>query len=407
MSQPVLRKLKREDYRIGWLCALPESESLAAQWMLDEQHSPLPRHETDTNDYQYGSINGHNIVIACMPPSMSGNVSATYLAANMKRDFPNVKTYLFVGVGGGIPRPYSDESPRVAEKDVFLGDVVVGWPENPAVPAVITHDRQITQKPERGIVAKLATVLRNHAQGYTRFDEHLRRLDRLTGFGHPGRKNDLLYSSDFACSSSEEYTNDHSLCDCDGTHLMKRIQRNPPGTSFTFHRGTILSADRFVSDAKERDEKRKQYPTARCFEMEAAGVEDTHALVIRGISDYADSHSNKRWQKYAAGAAAAFARELIVTMAEMDLPDESRNDTTNEKARSFTFNSIGMNNKYFINRSNEDLWEQMTVGGLSIYEIIYLECVDESRTVTSKHHISLFFTNTPADIPPHKSFTKH
>jgi hypothetical protein len=49
-----------------------------------------------------------------------------------------------------------------------------------------------------------------------------------------------------------------------------------------------------------------------CFEMEAAGLMDTFpCLVIRGISDYADSHKNKEWQEYAAAAAAAYAKELL------------------------------------------------------------------------------------------------
>jgi hypothetical protein len=34
-------------------------------------------------------------------------------------------------------------------------------------------------------------------------------------------------------------------------------------------------------------------------------------LVIRGICDYADSHKSKGWQAYAAGAAAAYAKELL------------------------------------------------------------------------------------------------
>jgi hypothetical protein len=34
-------------------------------------------------------------------------------------------------------------------------------------------------------------------------------------------------------------------------------------------------------------------------------------LVIRGICDYADSHKNKTWQPYAAGTAAAYAKELL------------------------------------------------------------------------------------------------
>jgi hypothetical protein len=39
-------------------------------------------------------------------------------------------------------------------------------------------------------------------------------------------------------------------------------------------------------------------------------------VVIRGICDYADSHKNKRWQPYAAVTAAAYAKELLLTIPE-------------------------------------------------------------------------------------------
>lgn len=49
-----------------------------------------------------------------------------------------------------------------------------------------------------------------------------------------------------------------------------------------------------------------------CFEMEAAGLMDHFlCLVIRGISDYSDSHKNNRWQGYAAITAAVYAKDLI------------------------------------------------------------------------------------------------
>jgi nucleoside phosphorylase len=49
-----------------------------------------------------------------------------------------------------------------------------------------------------------------------------------------------------------------------------------------------------------------------CSEMEAAGLMDNFpCLVVRGICDYADSHKNDRWQKYAAATAAAYAKELL------------------------------------------------------------------------------------------------
>jgi hypothetical protein len=46
--------------------------------------------------------------------------------------------------------------------------------------------------------------------------------------------------------------------------------------------------------------------------MEAAGLMNNFpCLVIRGICDYADSHKNKQWQRYAAATAAAYAKELL------------------------------------------------------------------------------------------------
>ena len=49
--------------------------------------------------------------------------------------------------------------------------------------------------------------------------------------------------------------------------------------------------------------------------METAGIlVGIPCLTIRGISDYCDSHKDKVWQPYAAAAAAAFAKELLLEM---------------------------------------------------------------------------------------------
>ncbi|KAK6513278.1 hypothetical protein TWF506_009437 [Arthrobotrys conoides] len=46
--------------------------------------------------------------------------------------------------------------------------------------------------------------------------------------------------------------------------------------------------------------------------MEAAGVWDyLPCILIKGVSDYADSHKNGRWQEYAAIAAAACAKAIL------------------------------------------------------------------------------------------------
>ena len=48
------------------------------------------------------------------------------------------------------------------------------------------------------------------------------------------------------------------------------------------------------------------------FEMEGAGVWDHFpTVVIKGVCDYADSHKNKRWQRYAAATAAACMKAFL------------------------------------------------------------------------------------------------
>ncbi|RYP21593.1 hypothetical protein DL767_009233 [Monosporascus sp. MG133] len=56
--------------------------------------------------------------------------------------------------------------------------------------------------------------------------------------------------------------------------------------------------------------------------MEAAGLmNDFPCLVMRGICDYGDSHKNDGWQRYAAAAAAAYAKEFLgIGLKERKLP---------------------------------------------------------------------------------------
>ena len=74
-----------------------------------------------------------------------------------------------------------------------------------------------------------------------------------------------------------------------------------------------------IKDGRLRD-KLAEMHGALCFEMEAAGVtNDFPCLVIRGISDYADSHKNDGWHGYASASAAAYARQLFFHMPVDDV----------------------------------------------------------------------------------------
>jgi hypothetical protein len=58
------------------------------------------------------------------------------------------------------------------------------------------------------------------------------------------------------------------------------------------HYGTIASGNQVMRSTTERDRVSAELNGVLCFEMEAAGLMNSFpCLVIRGICDYADSHS--------------------------------------------------------------------------------------------------------------------
>ena len=322
-SSHIMTRLTAQAYTVAWLCALPLSELVVAMAMLDEEHDHLSPSTHDENSYTYGSINGHNVVIACMPPGQPGKVSASKLIQPLSQSFPNLKIHLFVGIGGGVPRIPPLEDP---EKDIHLGDVVIGWAEQTGVPGVVqwdlvryleagnTEPLGILDKPDRRLLNALGLLLARHRLGKTKFPEHLTRLQNLADFSisHPGLEHDKLFKSTYHHMGGP----DCSSCDC--AQLVTRLPR--VNENLIFHQGTIVSGDNVMKDSQRRDEISHIYYNALCFEMEAAGVmDDKRCLIIRGISNYADSHMNNLWQDYAAGTAAAFAREFLFTIRPQDV----------------------------------------------------------------------------------------
>jgi nucleoside phosphorylase len=111
------RRLRREEYTVGWVCALPV-ELAAAQEMLDEEHEDLEKDENDNNLYALGQIGGHNVVLACLPAGQTGIGSAAAVATQLKATFKWIRFGLMVGIGGGVP----------GKEDIRLGDVVISQP---------------------------------------------------------------------------------------------------------------------------------------------------------------------------------------------------------------------------------------------------------------------------------------
>ena len=225
-----------------------------------------------------------------------------------------------MGIGGGIPRPRSSTE---AIENIHLGDVVVGCPDDGG-PACVYHERGrievdgefetigMVQNPDHRIASALGLLRSDHKMEQTTLDDQLARLRRhktKKKFAYPGLEYDRLFKVNY------RHVGDYySRCaDCDPAELVQRPQRSvEEQNAFVFHLGRIATGNAVVQDGVKCDQIGNQCNGAICVEMEAAGVDSNRrCLIIRGISDYADSHKSDLWRSYAAGKAAAFARELL------------------------------------------------------------------------------------------------
>lgn len=331
------RQLSVNDYSVGWICAVPV-EYVAAQAMLDEVHKrPGTLAHTDINDYVFGRVGEHNVVVTVLPSGGYGTTSATKVAGDVQASFPNVKNGLMVGIGGGSPSP---------KNDVRLGDIVVSVPGN-GRPGVFQYDygkavqgrafetTGALNQPPRMLLNAVAGLRADYhrASGGHRLEEavektlesrpHLRK-----NYQRPGPEADRLFKSsvihDVSCGGDK--------CSYEKPeHLDQRSERASKGRS-EIHYGLIASANQVMKNALVRDELASQ--GVLCFEMEAAGLmNDFPCLVVRGICDYSDTHKNKAWQGYAAMVAAAYAKNLLYRLAPIQGPISKHSEDEARKAR--------------------------------------------------------------------------
>jgi nucleoside phosphorylase len=301
MPQP-----RREDYTVGWICALP-IELAAAEEMLDEEHKDLERETGDENLYSLGSIAGHNVVIVCLPAGRIGLSPAATVAMQLKGSFKGIQFGLMVGIGGGVPS---------TTIDIRLGDVVVSQPDT-TFGGVVQYDAGKTtpsgfkrtgtlNAPPQILLAAVARVRAKEDRGRSKLSEYVSIISRIPRFQRGKAGPDVLFE---AAYNHEEKEPTCAKCSTDRQNTR---QPRDGETVVAVHYGTIASGNQVMKDACTRDRLSEELGGVLCFEMEAAGLMNNFpCLAIRGICDYADSHKNKAWQPYAAGTAAAYAKELL------------------------------------------------------------------------------------------------
>jgi nucleoside phosphorylase len=332
-----------DDFGIAILCAL-RNEGDAVLGMFDEfweVDALLMKAKGDCNSYTTGRIGVHNVVLAIMPGIGKG--ASASMAASLRSTFSSIRLGLVVGICGGVPPMEEGE-----RKEMLLGDVVIST-------AVIQFDfgRQYPNsfKPKDTLESNLGrpnpeirSFLETIQSIYGKKKLQTNSLTSLTAlfnkedfseWAYPGADEDILYPPTYlhkhqqpgvcticeTCPSGEDDVCDEVpnsdcaklMCNTKMQITRKRLeiikresQEKPPTAQMPeIHFGQIASGDTVMKSGRHRDECAKK-ANAVAFEMEGAGVWDNFpTVVIKGVCDYADSHKNKKWQKYAAASAAA------------------------------------------------------------------------------------------------------
>ncbi|KAI9042818.1 uncharacterized protein KD926_004883 [Aspergillus affinis] len=302
----------RDDYAVGWVCALP-IEVAAAKATLDRVHDNLPpdRNSGDNNNYILGSLQGHNVVVAYPNPGVCGKTSVADVATQLHANYTSVRFNLMVGIAGGVPD---------TKEDIRLGDIVVSkskadWP------GVVQYDvngERTEDQFVRGRALNQPTPLLLTAMGKAetaaifgeskvpQYISEIVQKDPVT-FAHPGPEQDIVFEPNYGHATIESEESGCNHCDPDRIRSRQPREVQDP----IIHYGLIASSHHLTRDGATRDKFAHKHDIL-CFETDATGLRDAaQYLVIRGICDYADSHRSGLWHAYAAAAAAAYAKEVL------------------------------------------------------------------------------------------------
>lgn len=320
----------RDDFKTAIICALPkEAEAvenlLSKRWKTKE----LGRHAGDQNMYTAGRIGDALVIVVWLDDY--GRTKAASATAQLLFSFKNIEHALVVGICGGVPSPSSSQ-------EITLGDIVIStelqqYDVGKQFPnGYRTGSRAKPRKDMRSFLHKLST------SGQTRrtLDDYLvkhlqlllsRDAEYAAGVRYPGKHEDILHeptyihkhyppSECYMCTKTEtvcEVARDKPCSDlnCNTSETAKIIPRTRHQSSSNasapkVHFGIVGSGDTVMKSAQHRDAIAEKEGII-AFEMEGAGVFEgiNSIVVIKGVCDYADSHKNKKWQRYAATMAAA------------------------------------------------------------------------------------------------------
>ncbi|KAH7153843.1 nucleoside phosphorylase domain-containing protein [Fusarium sp. MPI-SDFR-AT-0072] len=330
----------RDGFRVAIVCALPreaDAVTLLFDEFWDEISDPYGREESDTNTYITGRIGRHNVVLVTLPGPGTNNAAAG--SAYLTLSYRNLKLALLVGTCGGMP--------RINDRDAYLGDVVI-------CKTIIQYDfgalypgHFVMKDAPEDRIGRANKDIRTMMAGYEMefmskrlriaakshlkdLQEAAHKAERKANYQYPGTKEDRLFPPDYShqhkkscisCGDDPDvfceatYKSSCIEAGCDLSKLIPRDREDdlPEGAEVMpgIFLGRLGSGNQVVKNGIYRDEVAARHDLD-AFEMEGAGIwDEIPTMIIKGISGYADSHSNKAWKDFAAATAASVAKAIL------------------------------------------------------------------------------------------------
>ncbi|XP_070132643.1 uncharacterized protein [Drosophila bipectinata] len=297
-------------------------EKLAVDAMLENKET-FVRYTTvgESNVYTLGNIGAHRIVSTKLPSvgstreamTATGNTTTRLLGTFQKVDF-----VFIVGVAGGVPH-YTDY-----KKHVRLGDVVISYvdkqralisnsKEKPYVYLYKSGEDVKTYFPINDSLQQIAESLQANMQVKRPWENYLSQAQKTlaqkteSDFNRPDSKTDKLFMN---IGNNEVIEVAHPIA-ADEVDGVPRLR---------LHLGPIGSG----RDLVRSDDLRTQF--ARKYGLLATDVEMSSVLdsiigncresfiLVKGIADYKDGTSTRKWQNFAALSAASVVKSVICGM---------------------------------------------------------------------------------------------
>jgi nucleoside phosphorylase len=297
-----------ESVKIGIVTVLLSEHRTVYEMLTDVVTKIFPSQNFGRHQFQIGKMKafgGGEHSVALTRTLGDGNNKAAISASHLLEHFPNLKVILMVGIAGGTPVISRDSFANdldIIEKHVRLGDIVVS-------DSIIQYD----------YVKKKFTEVVLKGQSTPPSAELVQAKNSLDEGAERGEKPWEAYIAESLSKLSDDYKRpDESfdvLFDYDGGAIAHPVDGNRTESPYVFS-GKIASSNAVLKDPKKRDELKREH-NVYAIEMEASGIADATweagigYYVVRGISDYCDSHKNNKWHKYSSLAAAAYAKALI------------------------------------------------------------------------------------------------